>query len=166
MGILIGVLSVAVFVDMRRYKIPNLCIVVGMIAGLIMTYASYSFAGVGEALAQAGLVFLVLYPFYLMRGIGAGDVKLFIMTACFLQGKRLLDYLLISMLIAGAVSIFKMICFTESRQRLLYLGRYLRKVALTGSVDAYNVGTLQPRSVIRLSVPALAGAVLLFLGVY
>ena len=68
MGILIGVLSVAVFVDMRRYKIPNLCIVVGMIAGLIMTYASYSFAGVGKALAQAGLVFLVLYPFYLMRG--------------------------------------------------------------------------------------------------
>ncbi len=70
MGILIGVLSVAVFVDMCRYKIPNLCIVVGMIAGLIMTYTSYSFAGVGKALAQAGLVFLVLYPFYLMRGLG------------------------------------------------------------------------------------------------
>ena len=77
----------AVFVDMCRYKIPNLCIVVGMIAGLIMTYTSYSFAGVGKALAQAGLVFLVLYPFYLMRGLGAGDVKLFIMTACFFAGK-------------------------------------------------------------------------------
>ena len=52
MGILIGVLSVAVFVDMRRYKIPNLCIVVGMIAGLIMTYASYSLAGVGKAFCR------------------------------------------------------------------------------------------------------------------
>ncbi len=166
MGILIGVLSAAVFEDMRRYKIPNVCILLGIGAGLVMTYMSYSFAGVGKALAQAGLLFLVLYPFYLMRGLGAGDVKLFIMTACFLQGKRLLDYLFVSMLIAGAVSVFKMICFTESRQRLFYLGRYLRKAALTGAVDAYIVGTLQPRSVIRLSVPALVGAVLMVLGVY
>ena len=166
MGMLIGVLSAAVFVDMRRYKIPNLCIAIGMAAGLIVTLLSYSYMGVGKAFAQAGLLFIVLYPFYLMRGIGAGDVKLFMMTACYLQGKRLWEYLFVSMLIAGAVSVLKMICFPESRQRLFYLARYLQKIVLTGAVDEYEVGTMQPRSVIRLSLPALAGAILMCLGVY
>ena len=45
MGILIGVFSVAIFTDWRCYRIPNLCIGIGAVAGLIMTYVSYSFAG-------------------------------------------------------------------------------------------------------------------------
>ncbi len=42
MGILIGVFCVAIFMDWRFYRIPNVCIVIGMIAGLVLTSVNNS----------------------------------------------------------------------------------------------------------------------------
>ena len=36
MGILIGVFCVVIFMDWRYYRIPNVCILAGMTAGLVM----------------------------------------------------------------------------------------------------------------------------------
>lgn len=166
MVVLIGVLIVAVIADMRRYKIPNLCIVTGILAGVVMTFMSYYLSGVITAVVQMIIIFAVFYPFYLIGGLGAGDVKLFMMMSCWLQGERLFRYILVTMLIAGVISVIKMLFFKESRERLYYLGRYIRKTVLTGSIDEYEINTLQRKNVIRLSVPALAGVILMYLGVY
>lgn len=50
MGILIGVFSVAVFMDWRFYRIPNACIAAGMVNGMILTYMSFSWTGLVCAL--------------------------------------------------------------------------------------------------------------------
>ena len=166
MGILIGVLSIVTITDLRRYKIPNICILIGMIAGLYMTYMSYSSKGIVTALGQMFLIFMVFYPFYLLKGIGAGDVKLFMMVASYIQGVRLFNYVFMTMIIAAIISVIKMICFTESRERLFYLLRYVRKTAVTGAIDDYKIDTSNKRSLIRLSVPALLSMVLLITGIY
>lgn len=166
MGILIGVFSAAVFADWRFYRIPNLCIAVGTAAGLVMTYRSCSLAGILEALAGMFLIFTAFYPFYLLRGIGAGDVKLFMMMCCHIRGGRLLHYLLVTMLLAAVVSMAKMIVYAESRERLFYLGRYLRKAALTGAVDEYRIDRTRKKCLIRLSVPAFISLLLMYMNVY
>lgn len=160
MGILIGVFSIAVYTDWRSYRIPNWCILIGMAAGLIMTAMSYSVLGVVESVIDMFIIFSSFYPFYLLGGIGAGDVKLFMLTGCYIRGEALLHYLLTTMVIAAVISMIKMILFAESRERLFYLGRYLRKVALTGAVDEYEIDKAQKKSVIRLSIPALISLVL------
>lgn len=66
MGILIGVFSVAVFMDWRFYRIPNACIAAGMVNGMILTYMSFSWTGLVCALGALAVLFLVFYPFYLM----------------------------------------------------------------------------------------------------
>ena len=53
-----------------------------------------------------------------------------------------------------------MLIFEESRQRLYYLGRYIRKAAFTGVFDEYETDLAQKRSVIRLSVPVLISVIL------
>lgn len=166
MGILAGVLGIAVITDWRCYRIPNLCILGGMAAGLVMTYMSYSVTGVLEALADMLLIFLAFYPFYLSGGIGAGDVKLFMTIGCYIRGGALLRYMLVTMAVAAVLCIGKMVLFRESRERLFYLGRYLRKAALTGVVEEYEVDRSQKRSVVRLTIPALASLLLLCAGVY
>ena len=81
MGILIGVFCVAIFMDWRFYRIPNVCIVIGMIAGLVLTSVNNSMTELVTLLGTVTAVFLFLYPFYLLKALGAGDVKLFMMTA-------------------------------------------------------------------------------------
>lgn len=166
MGILIGVFSVAVFWDWRYYRIPNICIAAGILSGLIMTYVSDSLGGLIMAMAVMFAVFLSFYPFYLLGGVGAGDIKLFMMAGCYIRGDRLVRYLFVTMLIAAGVSVLKMVLYVESRERLFYLMRYIRKAALTGAIDEYQIDKTQKRCVIRLSVPAFISLILLCGGVY
>ena len=56
MGILIGVFLVAIFMDWRFYRIPNVCTGAGILAGLIMTFVSESAAGVVIAVMSMVIV--------------------------------------------------------------------------------------------------------------
>lgn len=166
MAILIGVFCVAVCMDLRFYKIPNLCILVGIVSGLIMTCMSYSGVEMLETCIAMSVIFLTFYPFYLIGGLGAGDIKLLMMTACFIREKRLITYLLVTFALAAVFSVTKMLIFRESRQRLFYLGQYLKKAALTGSIDNYIVDKKNKRCVIRLSIPAFISLMIMCLGGY
>lgn len=166
MGILIGVFLVAIFMDWRFYRIPNACIGVGILAGLIMTFVSHYAVGVVMAVMSMAIIFLAFYPFYLLGGIGAGDIKLFMMTGCYIRGNTLVHYLLVTMLAAAAASILKMLVYAESRERLFYLLRYIRKAVMTGVMDAYQIDRTRKKCVIRLSIPAFISLVLMCAGVY
>lgn len=169
MKILIGVFGVIVFMDWRHYRIPNLCVATGAAAGLTMTYLSHSFGGVLQAMGVAGIIFAVFYPFYQIGALGAGDVKLFMMMGCYsihMGMGGLIHYMLVTMVIAAAISIAKMLAYTESRERLCYLVMYLRKAAITGAIDPYQVDSAQKRCVVRLSIPAFLSLLLMRAGVY
>ena len=166
MVILISVFCAAVYMDLRFYKIPNLCILVGMISGLIMTCVSYSVIEMLAACVAMVIVFAVFYPFYLMGGLGAGDVKLLMMTGCFIKSERLIQYLMVTFGVAAVISAIKMLLFRESRERILYFGGYLKKLVLTGCMDSYRVDTTNKRCVVRLSVPAFVSLILMCMEVY
>lgn len=166
MKILICVLLIATFVDIFSYRIPNLWIGVGMTAGLVQMALQSGIPSLLQSLFQMIIIFAAFYPFYLMKGLGAGDVKLFMMLACFIQGTTLLHCLLTAMLLAGVWAVGKMVFYQESRERLQYLGRYCRKAVLTGALDDYVVDRKEKRSIIRLSVPVLCSVVLLYGGLY
>lgn len=166
MGIFIGVFCVAVYMDLRFYKIPNLCILVGITSGLIMTYMSYSVVEMLGVCIVMTIIFSAFYPFYLIGGLGAGDIKLLMMTACFIHGERFIKYLLVTFVIAAVISVTKMLFVRESRQRLFYLGQYLKKATLTGNIDHYIVDKKDKRCVIRLSIPAFMSLMIMCLGIY
>ncbi|MDE7205549.1 MAG: prepilin peptidase [Lachnospiraceae bacterium] len=166
MVILIIVFCVAVYMDLRFYKIPNLCIFTGIVSGLIMTTVSYSVAEMLIACVTMAAIFAAFYPFYLMGALGAGDVKLLMMTGCFIQCERIIQYLLVTFIAAAVISAVKIALFQESRERVWYFGRYLKKAVITGNVEAYIVNRTNKRCVIRLSVPAFVSLVMMCMGVY
>lgn len=166
MGILIGVFSVAIFTDWRFYRIPNVCVGAGALAGLIMTFVSDSVLGLAAAAASMVIIFLAFYPFYLLGGVGAGDIKLFMMVGCYMRGDALVHYLLVTMLMAAVCSILKMLAYKESRERLFYLMRYIKKAVLTGAMDEYQIDRTQKKCVIRLSIPAFVSLILMCAGAY
>lgn len=169
MRILIGVFCAAIYTDWRYYRIPNLCILLGMAAGLIQTAVSCTWGELICALGAAAVLFLAFYPFYLLGALGAGDVKLFMMMGCYqalIGTDGLIQYMFVTMILAAISSIIKMIVYTQSRERLLYLVRYLRKAILTGAVDAYEIDKTQRCCVVRLSIPAFISFILMCIGVY
>lgn len=166
MIILIGIFCVAVYMDLRFYKIPNLCIFAGVVSGLIMTYVSYSVVEMLMSCMAVVVIFAAFYPFYLMGGLGAGDVKLLMMTGCFIRCEQVMLYLLVTFIIAAVISAVKIVLFQESRERVWYFGKYLKKAVLTGSIDSYMMNRTNKRCVIRLSVPAFVSLVMMCMGVY
>lgn len=166
MGILIGVFSVAIFTDWRFYRIPNVCVGAGALTGLIMTFVSDSALGLAAAAASMVIIFLAFYPFYLLGGVGAGDIKLFMMVGCYMKGDAMVHYLLVTMLMAAVCSILKMLAYKESRERLFYLMRYIKKAVLTGTMDEYQIDRTQKKCVIRLSIPAFVSLILMCAGAY
>jgi len=165
MVILICVLIIAVIVDITSYRIPNMCITVGILAGLVR---AFSLGGIKAVLGAVGLVFIVFsigYPFWLMRGIGAGDVKLLMVIACYLPKEELKLCVVAAILMAGALAVIKMLLYRESRERLWYLLCYLRKLIWCQTADTYVVNRRDKRCVIRLSVPMLCSVLLIAGGI-
>jgi len=62
--------------DLRSRRIPNWLSLAGLLAGLALGLMTGGIAGAGRACLGMGLAFLIYFPLYLVRGMGAGDVKL------------------------------------------------------------------------------------------
>ncbi len=69
------VATAAIF-DLRCRRIPNWLVLAGIVVGLGWNAHSSGFSGMGRAATGLGLVFALYLPFYLIRALGAGDVKL------------------------------------------------------------------------------------------
>ena len=71
----VGVLVAAV-TDLWNFKVHNLLTVPMLLSGLVYHTAVHGLSGLGASALGAVFGFLVLFTFYLMGGIGGGDVKL------------------------------------------------------------------------------------------
>jgi prepilin peptidase CpaA len=69
-------LSAAAAVDYRRRKIPNVISLGGAFLGLALWARHDGFSGLEAGLAGWAVGAALFLPFYLLKGMGAGDVKL------------------------------------------------------------------------------------------
>lgn len=94
LGLLGGLLSAAVWHDIRNHRIPNAIVFSGAALGLLLHsvvpaglgFASAVPGGLGfmKSLAGLGIGLAALLPLYLLRATGAGDAKLMAMVGAFL----------------------------------------------------------------------------------
>lgn len=163
MELLIGILIVAAFMDMRHYKIPNWCIAPGMAVGLFLSWQQ-GMEVLLVVLIQTALIFAVFYPFYLMGGIGAGDVKLFMLLGCYLEQHKLMVCIGIAMMLAGAAAMVRIICSKECRKHVKEVLCYFYKILRTGAMTD-DMPLKSRASTIRLAVPVLCSTLLCMGGV-
>ena len=68
-------LTAALF-DFRQKRVPNWLTFSGVLLGLAVNSFLFELPGLWLALQGLGLALLIYLPIYLLRGMGAGDVKL------------------------------------------------------------------------------------------
>lgn len=158
MKVLILCMGVACLFDLWQYRIPNICILCGLFIRIIVCIKEKP-EQLPVLFLQMLIVFCFFYPFYLCRGLGAGDVKLFMLMAAYLTEEKLIAGLLLTFFLAAAVSLVKMLYCPTCRERLLYFLRYVRKLMLTGVADIYEVDKTKTETLIRLALPAFFSVV-------
>lgn len=165
-------LAAACFFDYRRDKIPNALIGLGMLTGIL--YQGYLFravplqfiTAVGLLLFHTAIIIVVFYPLFKLGMLGAGDVKLFCLLACFLQGRECVVCIVGSLLIAAFVGTGKLLVQENLAERLQYFCSYVADVAKNKAFRLYfeNAGLQAKRKASLHMAGTLLLSVLLHAG--
>ena len=108
----------AVFTDLFKDKIFNAWVIPALTTGVISSLIEGS-DRLLESLSAVGAAFLILLPVYFLKGIAAGDVKLFMSAASFLSVSDTLSCILVSFLIAGIISVL-VIILKRNKQKTIH----------------------------------------------
>ena len=84
------------------------------------------------------LAFLLMYPLFKIGTLGAGDIKVLIMTGSFLAVKEFIAVLLTIFVVAAAMSVVKLLVERNGRERLICLLSYASAVAKSRRWELYG----------------------------
>jgi prepilin peptidase CpaA len=101
LALLCAILAIAVYGDVRSHRISNTLSLLGLTAGLGLQYLGSGLQGVTSGLLGAGVGLACFAPFYLLRAMGAGDVKLLAAVGAFLGPQGAFYAALFSLLAGG-----------------------------------------------------------------
>ncbi len=100
-----SILTTGCLFDARDYKIPNELIILGYIGGLLLNLHSYQIMGVAIFITKAIWPILLLSLLTVVKGLGAGDVKLFSVMSTMVGAADLVTTFIYSVMIAGVIAI-------------------------------------------------------------
>jgi prepilin peptidase CpaA len=152
---------IAGITDWRWRRIPNWLTVPAAAAGLAINSLAWHWAGLKSSAEGLGLGLLLLFPFVLIRALGAGDWKLTGALGSFLGPHELLLVLFFAVMIAGVMALGLVIYKGRLTDMVRNIGRLLFALA-TGHPGHPSVSLDNPES---LKVPfgvAVAVAAILF----
>ena len=154
---------VAGITDWRWRRIPNWLTVPAAAIGLAINIGVSGWTGAKSSLLGLGLGLLILFPFVVIRALGAGDWKLAGAMGAFLGPSQLLLVLAGSVLVAGVMALVLVIYKGRLVKTLRNIGVILVRL-VTGHPGDPSVSLDNPDS---LKVPfgvAMALAVVVFVG--
>ena len=105
--ILVGLLSYAVYIDIRQTRISNRLIVSGLIMGFIFRLYSEGLMGVLFYVINILIPVIFLHLLFQMRALGAGDIKLFSMLGAFISIEQLLELMVLAFFAGALLGICK-----------------------------------------------------------
>lgn len=158
-AVLFLLVVVAALFDIKSRRIPNKLVFGGAIAAIL--YHTISPYGIGFVSSIGGLAvgLLALLPLYMIRAMGAGDVKLMAMVGAFL-GPMSAVGAIVTTLIAGGVLAVATAMRNRSAQRMLNNVRAVMTHALVGA----TTGTRTHADINSISVGKLPYGIAIAIG--
>lgn len=107
MSILLTLLFIAAWQDFRSYRISNTLVFLGASLGILLNVFLPLPAGIGilESLMGWSVGLLLLLPLYLLRLMGAGDVKLMAMVGAFVGTNDIFAVFLYTLIAGGVLAL-------------------------------------------------------------
>jgi prepilin peptidase CpaA len=160
--LLLGLLGVAVTSDLRRHRIPNFLVVLGLVLGL----AGQAYLDGLDGLADGGLGALIGFgiflPLYALGGMAAGDVKLMAMVGSFMTPHFALWAAFFSLIAGGLCGLLLVLAKGQLRQTLERYWLMLRVRAYLAPAAGEVAGKPFPYS-IAILLGSLASGYFMFI---
>lgn len=150
-------LSTAAVMDLKSYKVSNRLILSGLAAGLFVQVTEAGMKGFGVFLINVSIPVILFYLLFLMRALGAGDIKLFSVIGGIWNLKILYVTVIASFLIAAGMSLCKMLYHRNLVSRLCVFGSYVCQVAAAGRLLKYPRESQGKQHIIHFSIAILMG---------
>ncbi len=167
MGVLCLFLAVACGYDYHKNRIPNYLVAVALVYGVVWRIATEGGGGGILYILICTAVMAVAYPLFKIGCIGAGDVKLLGVTAGYFPIQKILSFLLLTLLIAGIISIIKILKQHSFWDRMAYFCGYLSDVINSRAWKLYFCSWNEAKEAgICLSGPILASVLMYMGGLY
>lgn len=103
--LLLLLLCIAAYRDYRSYCISNTLIISGTFLGLVLNISLPAGIGLFESIAGWSVGLLLLLPLYMLRVMGAGDIKLMAMAGTFIGPQAILISMFYVLIAGGILSI-------------------------------------------------------------
>jgi prepilin peptidase CpaA len=103
--VLVLLASVAGLYDLRFRRIPNWLNLSGAVLGIGLNVLLTGRSGAAASLLGIGCAIAVYMPLYMLRGMGAGDVKLMIAVGAIVGPHNWLEIFLATALLGGVVAL-------------------------------------------------------------
>lgn len=136
--VLVLLLAAAVTGDIRRYKISNIAIAAGLAAGLTLNTLQNGFSGLLGSLLAAVVPAAALSMLFVLRMLGAGDIKLFCAVGAIMGTKFILFVILFSFLTGGFIAFVIMLRRGNIKERFMHIVTYLKSVYLSHTLIPYT----------------------------
>ena len=152
----------AAFFDLRYQKIPNWMTFPFTLTGIFTSWLFYGSSGLQFSLLGLITGFFLLFFFYLLGGMGAGDVKLLSAVGSLL-GPRLVFYAFVWTALVGGILALGLIIYKKAfRQTFFNLGTLLHAWLVDFGMNPISDFTIHNRSLIKLpyAVPIAIGTIL------
>ena len=154
--VLLGLLAIAVASDLRRQRIPNALVLLGLGLGLAGQAYLAGPTGLADGLLGMLIGFAVFLPLYALGGMAAGDVKLMAMVGAFLAPQGALWAAMFSLMAGGLCGVLIVLARGQLLQTLARYGLMLRARAYFAPAADEVAGKPFPYSVAILSGTVLS----------
>lgn len=150
-------LLAAAVTDVRSGRISNRLICLGLMSGLIFQIWESGWRGSVLFVIQVFFPVIVLYLLFLMRALGAGDIKLFSVVSGIWSLKVICCCMVFSFLAGAVVSLGKLLFYKNLGTRLRYFCHYVQLSLTAKNIGTYDRGTSEKETIIHFSVAILIG---------
>lgn len=128
----------ALISDIRFYKIKNWITITFISTGLITGYFLERNEGLLNSFLGIVVPFILLFAFYAIRMLGAGDIKLFCALGAIFGVKYIIEIMAYSFVAGGIISLVLMVTRRNARKRFLHLCNYFKMIFLLQSFKPYT----------------------------
>lgn len=153
--VLAAILARAVYSDVRSHRISNALCAFGLVAGLTLQGLGGGLQGSISGLLGAVVGIACFAPFYLLRAMGAGDVKLLAAVGAFLGPVGALYAALLSLFV-GALGAFSYVLW---RVVPVSVGTFVHEGFAAASVSAMSAARLARRERLPFALPIAVGGI-------
>ena len=164
--LLVLLVLTASIVDIRKHRIPNWLTIAGVITAVALNTFLFETAGLWYSAEGLLVAFAVYFVLYLLRGMGAGDVKLMAAVGAAVGWRNWLGILFLTAIIGGVAAL--VLAVSKGRVRKTFRNMWLLLMSLRQGRAPYRDNPdLDVQSDMALRLPhgaVIAAGTLAFLG--